>query len=87
MLLKYVPDWFVTDQQIKIWHNNDSYCNNDKRIAQCKGYQKHKAQKAQIRKWLMPIPWHPSRWWDWCVPEDEKKETEKLWAQAQSFCI
>ena len=33
MLLKYVPDWFVTDQQIKIWHDNDSYCNNDKRIA------------------------------------------------------
>ena len=22
----------------------------------------------------MPIAWYPSRWWDWCVPEDEKKE-------------
>ena len=21
----------------------------------------------------MRIAWHPSRWWDWCVPEDEKK--------------
>ena len=20
----------------------------------------------------MPIAWHPSRWWDWCVPNDEK---------------
>ena len=20
----------------------------------------------------MPITWHPSRWWDWCIPEDEK---------------
>ena len=28
---------------------------------------------------LMPIAWHPSRWWDWFVSEDEKKETEKLW--------
>ena len=26
----------------------------------------------------MPIAWHPSRWWDWCVPKDQKKETEKL---------
>ena len=26
----------------------------------------------------MPIAWHPSRWWDWCVPEDEKKEAEKF---------
>ena len=22
----------------------------------------------------MPIAWHPSRWWDWCVPEDDKKK-------------
>ena len=29
----------------------------------------------------MPIAWHPSRYWDWCVPEDEKEETEKLWKQ------
>ena len=29
----------------------------------------------------MPIVWNPSRWWDWCFPEDEKKkEAEKLWA-------
>ena len=29
----------------------------------------------------MPIAWHPSRYWDWCVPEDEKEATEKLWKQ------
>ena len=39
-----------------------------------------KAQKGSIKKELLPAVWHPSRWWDWCVPEDEKKETEKLWA-------
>ena len=22
----------------------------------------------------MPIAWHPNRWWDCCVSEDEKKE-------------
>ena len=26
----------------------------------------------------MPIACHPSRWWDWCVPEDEKEEMEKF---------
>ena len=43
-------------------------------------HQKHKAQKSQIKKQLMPIAWHPSRYWDWCISEDEKKETEQLWA-------
>ena len=38
-----------------------------------------KAQKAKIKDELMPIAWYPSRWWDWCVPEDKKKETEILW--------
>ena len=23
---------------------------------------------------------HPSGWWDWCFPEDEKRDTEALWA-------
>ena len=26
----------------------------------------------------MPIAWHPSRWWDWCVPEDKKKKDRKI---------
>ena len=26
----------------------------------------------------MPIAWHPTRSWDWCMSEDYKKETEKL---------
>ena len=26
----------------------------------------------------MPITWHPSRWWDWCVPNDEKKRDRKI---------
>ena len=69
----------VTHQQIKIWHDNDDYCNDDEVIKWYEGYQKHKVQKAQIKKELMPVAWHQSRWWDWCVPQDEKKETEKLW--------
>ena len=29
----------------------------------------------------MFITWHPPRWWDWCFAEDEKKKTEKKFAQ------
>ena len=58
---------------------------DDKLIEWYEGYQKRKAQKAQIKKELMPIAWHPSRWWDWCVPEDEKKETVTMWAKILAF--
>ena len=79
-LLEYVSDWFVTHQQIKIWHDNDYWCYDDELIEWYKGYRKRKAQKTSIKEELMPITWHPSRYWDWCMSEDEKKETEKLWS-------
>ena len=33
----------------------------------------------------MRIAWHPSRWWDWCLDEDEKKETEKCGHEYRFF--
>ena len=33
----------------------------------------------------MRIAWHSSRWWGWCLDEDQKKETEKLWAWIYGF--
>ena len=59
-----------------MWHDEDDYCNDLVLIEWYKKYEKRKAQKASIKKELMPIAWHPSKWWDWCVSEDEKKETE-----------
>ena len=64
----------MTYQQINLYHNN--YHNFFKWYD---GHKKRKAQKTQIKKELIPIAWHPSRYWDWCMPEDEKKEAEKLW--------
>ena len=78
-LLKYFPDWFVTDQQIKIWHDNNEYCNDDELIEWYDGYKARQAQKVSIKERRLPIAWHPSRYWDWCVPQDEKKEIETLW--------
>ena len=46
---------------------------------------KNKAQKASIKEGLLPIAWHPSRWWDWCMTEDEKSDAETFWQQAWAF--
>ena len=32
-----------------------------------------KVQKAKMKEDFLPIVWHPSRYWDCCMPEDEKK--------------
>ena len=78
-LLMYVPDWFLMQGLIQIWHDDNDYCNNDDKLVEWyDGYQKRRVQKAKIKEELIPIAWDPSRWWDWCVSEDEKKEIEKL---------
>ena len=71
-VLEYVPDWFVTLQ--KMWY--EEFDDDDVLITWRDAYIKRKAQKAKIKEELMPVAWHPDRWWDWCVPEHEKKELE-----------
>ena len=39
---------------------------------------KKESPKAKIEEELMCIAWHSSRWWDWYMPEVERKQTEKL---------
>ena len=72
-LLEYVPDWFLKQQQIKIWRDDDEYCHDDEPIKWYDGYQKRKAQKAKIKEELLPIAWHPHCVTDWCMSEDEKR--------------
>ena len=40
--------------------------------------KQRKAFKKEISKELMPIAWHPTTWWDWCMWEDEGKEIEQF---------
>ena len=40
-------------------------------------WNKSKAQKVKIEDELMSIAWNPSKWWNWCVPEDKKKRDGK----------
>ena len=63
--------------ECEYYYDDDDDDDDDNIIEWYDGYKIRKKQKA--KKQFMSIAWHPSRWWDWCVPEDEKKETEKLW--------
>ena len=74
--LRYIPDWFVTQRKIKLWCDHDYFS----KWYDCYDRYKKRNKKASIKEELSPIAWHPSRYWDWCMSEDEKKETEKLWA-------
>ena len=74
-MLEYVPDWFVTLQEM--WYED---FDDDIVITLPEAYIKRKIQKAKIKEELMPVAWHPDRWWNWCVTEDEKKELEIYFA-------
>ena len=44
-------------------------------------FEKHKALKKELNEELMPVAWHSNRWRDWCVSEDEKKETDSMFIE------
>ena len=44
-------------------------------------FEKRKALKTKITEELIPITWHPKRWWNLCMPEDEKKEIEPTFTE------
>ena len=87
--LQYVPDWFVTQQLIDIW-DDDDYAYNDYLIEWYDSYKKRKGQEVQIKKELITTTWHPSSYWDWCMSEDEKKKKQKNCGHKHGlffFCI
>ena len=34
----------------------------------------------------MPVSLHPTRQWDWCLPEDEKKVTNPIFTDKVEKC-
>ena len=70
--LKFVPDWFATQQQLKIWHDDNDYYDDDELIEWYEGHQKRKAQKSKIKEELLPVAWHPDRVMGCCISEDKK---------------
>ena len=35
-------------------------------------------KKKKLNQELMSAVWHPTRWWDWCVSEDEKMKIDPI---------
>ena len=70
---KYVPDQFVTQEMC-----NEAVEKSPEVLRWYKKYEQRKAQKAKIKEELMPVAWHPDRWWNWCVPEQKKKTINLL---------
>ena len=62
-LLNCVLDWFVTQKQVKLWHDGDDFY-DDEIIEWYEGYKECKAQKAKIEEELMFVTCHTSRWWN-----------------------
>ena len=44
-------------------------------------FEKHKALKKELSEELMPLVWHPNRWCDLCVSENEKKEIDPMFIE------
>ena len=43
--------------------------------------EKRKKPKKELNEELMSVVWHPKRWWDWCVSEDEKMEVDSVFIE------
>ena len=37
--------------------------------------------KKELNEELRLVAWHPNRWWDWCLLEDEKKEIDPMFIE------
>ena len=44
-------------------------------------FEKRKVLKKKLNEELMPIAWHPKRWRNFCMSEDEKKEIEPIFTE------
>ena len=74
LILWNIPDWFVMQDELKIWHDDNDYCNNNEIVE----WYDDKAKKAEIKEDLMSIAWHPKRMQDWCMVGDEKERIKEI---------
>ena len=52
------------------------------RLLVCRSkFETRKALKKKISEELMSIAWHPKRWYNFCMSEDEKKEIEPIFTE------
>ena len=73
---------------IKSYDTNNNFDEDDpdiiihvRLLAWCSKFKKRKALKERISDELITIAWHPERWRNVCMPEDEKKEIEPIFTE------
>ena len=44
-------------------------------------FEKREELKKELNKELISIAWHPNKWCDWCISEDEKKEIDPMFIE------
>ena len=44
-MLRFVPDWFVRQHQVKLWHDDNDYWDNDRLIKWYDGYKNARPRK------------------------------------------
>ena len=44
-------------------------------------FQNAKNLKRKTSEEIMPIAWHPKRWWNFCMSEDEKNKMEPIFTE------
>ena len=71
--VEFVPDWFVSQQQIDLWCDNDYWYNHDDNIECYEVYKRRKAQKVKIKEELVLIAWYLNRVMYWCMSKNEKR--------------
>ena len=76
--LQYVPDWFVMQGQLKIWHDEDDYCNDDELITWYNSYKKMLDPKSTYKRRSAFHCLAPYEVRDWFMTEDKKKKITKM---------
>ena len=79
--LEFVPESFMTQKMC--YKAANTYPSAIRFVPECfMTHEMHnKALLKMISEELIPITRHPKRWWNFCVPEDEKKEIEPIFTE------
>ena len=48
--LTHVPDWFMTQEQVKTWHEEDYYLNDDENVEWYNAYKKTQGPKRTNKR-------------------------------------
>ena len=72
--IEELEDMYMLDYYL--WEHKENY---GKALTQeLFRYYHQKMFSKALREELIPITWHPDRYWDWCVPEDEKERIRSM---------